>query len=196
VDILKIMYGDAEKPTPRDQMQLFTTVVLGAPARAKVIVEGTTPAADGSNFVALMLARAWLGMLPGDESRRLRDGISGSPTSMFGAVIRMQRARTGDAGALRTLLDAYGPDSIRFQRGETASMQVIDQQWGGSYTEARGVATAAYSATSGSPWLASATIVPLFKAQPPAAWRDWWACRRGLMEYDPASGKFGFTELP
>jgi hypothetical protein len=196
VDLLKIMFGDAQAPTPRDQLQLFTTVVLGDPARARTIVEGTQLSQDGSNYVALMIARAWLGLLPGDESRRLRDGVSGNPSNTFGAVIRMERARAGDAGALRVLLDAFGPDSIRFQRGETASMQLLDQQWGSPYMNSQGVASAAHMPTATPQLMGAAPIASLFKAQPPAAWRDWWACRRALLEFDATSGKFAFTELP
>jgi hypothetical protein len=196
VDILKIMFGDAENPTPRDQMQLFTTAVLGDPVRARAIVEAAQVSPDGSNYVAVMVSRAWLGLLPGDESRRLRDGVAGDPVNIFGAVTRMQRARQGDAGALRVLLDAFGPDSIRFQRGDTAGMSLVEQQWGSPYMDEQGVADAAYSPSLPAQWLGAEPIAALFQAHPPAAWRDWWACRRALLEFDATSGKFAFTELP
>jgi hypothetical protein len=196
VDMLKIMYGDAEKPTPRDQVQMFTTAALGEPGRAKAIIEAAQPASDGSNYIALALARAWLGLLPGDESRRIREGVSSDPTNMFGAVLRMQRARQGDAAALVSLLDAFGPDAIRFARGDTAGMQLMDQRWGSPYMDVQGVAASAHSPAGAPQWLTTQPLQGLFKSPPPAEWRDWWAARRGLLEFDAAAGKFTFTELP
>jgi hypothetical protein len=196
VDILQVMFGDSETPIARDLSQLYTTVLLGEPERAKTVLASTPAADDGSNFVGLMLCRAWLGLLPEAESRRLRTAVSGNPSNLFGAVTRRELALQGDTGALRVLLDAFGPDSIRFQRGETASIQLVDQRWGSPYVDSQGVASAVHTPANTPAWLGASALSPMFKSAPPESWRDWWACRRALLEFDAASGKHVFLELP
>jgi hypothetical protein len=58
------------------------------------------------------------------------------------------------------------------------------------------VASAAFGTSTSAPRLAEAQLQPLFKQPPVDDWEDWWAARRALLEFDPAAGKYTFTELP
>ncbi|MCB9895793.1 MAG: hypothetical protein H6839_15205 [Planctomycetes bacterium] len=196
IDMFEVLYGDAENPQPRDILHLYNTVLLCDPEKARTVVEHAERKEDGSNFLALIISRAWLGMLPEAETARIRRGAAGSPTGLFGAIDRVQRARKGSAGALRSLLDAFGPDALRFQRGETAEARIVEQRWGSPVMNITGVGSAAYSALTSPPPLASSQLQSLFKDAAPQDWRPWWACRRALLEFDAASGKYTFAELP
>lgn len=196
IDILNVLFGDAENPTPSDVLQLYTVALLGEPERAREIVKNTEMQEDGSNYQGLMIARAWLGLLPAADSKRLKLGVASDPTNIFGAMLRMQLAQNGDAGALRSLLDALGPDAIRFERGATAEARLVNQRWGSPYMDTQGVAEAAYLPGITPPRLAAGQLQSLFTNPPTANWEDWWAARRALLEFDEASGQFTFTELP
>lgn len=196
VDVLDVLYGDSEDPTPNDANQLYSTVLLGDPERAKAIVEKTEMQEGGANYVSLSIARAWLGLLPGGNSERLKQGVAADPTNIFGAVMRIRAAKAGDKAALRTLLDALGPDAIRFKRGATAEARMVEQRWGSPYMDTQGVADAAYLPRTSTPNLGVAQLQPLFQEPPADDWQDWWAARRALLEFDPAAGKYIFTELP
>lgn len=196
VDMLNVLFGETENPTPSDMLQLYTTVLLGDPVRARQIIANTELQKDGSNYMPLMVARAWTGLLPEGMNERLKLGVASDPTNVFGAMLRIQQAKLGDAGALRSLLDALGPDAIRFGRGATAEAKLVDQRWGSPYMDAQGVADAAYLTGTSPPQLAVAQLQPLFVNPPEADWEDWWAARRALLAFDPDSGKYTFTELP
>ncbi|MCB9933274.1 MAG: hypothetical protein H6841_07630 [Planctomycetes bacterium] len=196
VDMLEVLYGNAANPAPRDTLQLYATALLCDPDPAGVIVKRAERQEDGSNYVGLQIARAWLGLLPPEESRRLRQAVSADPTSVFGALAHLRRAREGQASALRGLLDAFGPDAVRFQRGATAEARIVDQRWGRPYMDVQGVGAAAYSPQSSPLPLAAAQLAALFEEAPADGWRGWWACRRALMEFVPETGKYRFVELP
>ncbi|MCA8936977.1 MAG: hypothetical protein KDB68_12325 [Planctomycetes bacterium] len=196
IDILNVLFGDAENPTPSDTLQLYTAALLGEPERAREIVKNTPMQEDGSNYQGLMIARAWMDLLPAEDNKRLKLGVASDPTNIFGATLRMQQARDGDAGALRSLLDALGPDAIRFERGATAEARLVNQRWGSPYMDSQGVAEAAYLPGITPPRLTVGQLHPLFEEPPAANWEDWWAARRALLEFDEATGKFTFTELP
>lgn len=196
VDLLAALYGDAEKPTPRDGTQIYTTAVLGDETRATEIIKRTEFKEDGSNFASLTIARAWLGLLEGDENRRLKLGVSMNPTNLFGALRHREQAAGGNAPALYTLLDTFGPDAIRFKRGQTAEARLVDQRWGSPYMDVQGVAESAYHPGGTPPELAGAQIAMLFEQPPPEEWRNWWSSRRGLVEWNAETAKFKFTELP
>ena len=196
VDLIAALYGDAENPTPRDSIQIYTTAILGERERALPIIERTEFKEDGSNFASLTIARAWLGLLEGGENQRLKLGASANPTNIFGAVRHREQAAEGNIRALYTLLDTFGPDAIRFKRGETAEAKLVEQRWGSPYMDVQGVAEAAYHPGGTPPELAGAQIAMLFNETPPDRWRDWWAARRGLAQWDAELGKFIFTELP
>lgn len=196
VDLLAAMYGDAEKPTPRDATQIYTTAVLGDVKRAKEIIARTEFKEDGSNFSSLMIARAWLGLLEGGENRRLKLGVSTDPTNIFGAMRHREQAANGNADALYKLLDTYGPEAIRFKKGQTAEARLVDQRWGSPYMDVQGVAEAAYHPGGTPPKLGGSQLAMLFDQAPPEEWRDWWAARRGLITWNAEFSKFTITELP
>lgn len=196
VDLVAALYGDAETPAPRTPLQIYTTALLARPERAVPIIERTEFKEDGSNFAALTISRAWLGLGEDRDNRRLKLGVSTNPANLFGALRHMEQAHAGDAPALYALLDAFGPDTIRFKRGETAEARLVDQRWGAPVMEVEGVGEAAYAAFAGSPTLATAQIAALFAEPPPVQWRDWWAARRGLLEWNAETGKFTFVEMP
>jgi hypothetical protein len=196
VDLLQAMYGDAESPRPRDSVQVYATALLGEPDQARAIIKRTELAEDGSNFVSLTVARAWLGLLDADENRRLKLGISMDPTNLFGAVRHLEQAAGGDAAALYRLLDTHGPHAARFKRGATAGARMVDQRWGSPYMELQGVAEAAVRADLSGATLAGVLLEPLFADAPPGHWPDWWGARRGLLDWDEAAGRYVFREMP
>lgn len=196
VDLIGAMYGEAERPTPRDSSQIYMTAVLGERGRATEIIARTEFMEDGSNFVSLTLARAWLGLLDEPENRRLRLGVSTDPSNTFGAMRHLQQAADGDVQALYRLLDTFGPDAVRFKRGATAEARMVEQRWGSPYMEVQGVAEAAFRSSGTPPMLRQAQIAPLFKDAPPEAWREWWAGRRALVAWDAQAARFTFKELP
>jgi hypothetical protein len=196
VDLLSVMFGETRTGEPRDTTQLFATLLLCDRESATAIVGGLTPKPDGSDFMALMIAKAWLGLLDGDNSRRLKSAVSRTATNAFGTLARIELAGNGDHAALQSLLDAFGYEHRRYQAGSTASVTLNEQRWGSSGIAAQGVASAAFTPHVGGPQLSTAQVGAMFKAPPPADWRSWWAGRRGLLTRDPDSGRYTFTELP
>lgn len=196
VDMQEVLYGSATEPTPRDVSQLMATALLCEPQAARAIIQRTHLQDDGSNYVGLQVSRAWLGLLPGADNARIRKAVSADPAGVFGAISHLQRAREGDAAALRAMLDAYGPEPLRHARGATAEARLVDQRWGTPYMDVQGVGAAAYSNSTGTRKLAAAQLAGLFESAPSDDWRGWWACRRALLQFDPAAGKYRFLELP
>lgn len=196
VDLLSVMYGEARTGEPRDTTQLFATMMLCDREQAIAIVGGLTAKPDGSDFLPLMISKAWLGLLEGDNSRRLKAAVSRTASNTFGTMARMELAGNGDLTALQSLLDAFSYEHRRYQAGTTASVTLNEQRWGSSGIDAQGVAAAAFTPHVGPPRLSTAQIAAMFKSPPPAAWRSWWSARRGLLTRDADSGLYTFTELP
>ncbi len=196
VDMLEVLYGDAAEPVPRDVTQLIATALLCGPKQARVIIGRTPRQDDGSNYVGLQVARAWLGLLEGPDSERIRGAVSAEPASVFGALFRMQQARGGNTAALRGLLDAFGPEPLRFARGATAEARLVDQRWGTPQMDVQGVGAAAFTRPSATRPLAAAQLAALFEEAPADDWRSWWSCRRALLQFVPETGKYRFLELP
>jgi hypothetical protein len=196
VDMLEVLYGDAAEPVPRDVTQLIATALLCDPEDARAIIGRTPRQDDGSNYVGLQVARAWLGLLEGGDNERLRRAISAEPGGVFGALFRLQQARGGDALALRGMLDAFGPEPLRFARGATAEARLVEQRWGTPQMDVQGVGAAAFTRPSSTRPLAAAQLAALFEEAPADEWRNWWSCRRALLQFVPETGKYRFLELP
>lgn len=194
VDILGVLYGQSKAPTPRDNNTIVITALLGDPERASEILDRTEEKSDGSNFIALTIARAWVD--PTGDNERIARELASSPISTFGAVWRLRRASEGSATALIEVLDAFGRDSGRFQRGRTADARVVEQRWGSPRIATQGVANAGFRPDDAKGSLKSVHFAGLFQDTPPRAWGDWWSCRRALVQYDAEAGAFTFVELP
>jgi hypothetical protein len=192
VDVLKLMYGTATTPTPRDDGQTTATALLGDPERARAIIGNLEPREDGNLWVAQYAARAWLGMLEEQETRRVVKAFTADAGNVRGALHAARQADGGDARALRALLDRLGPEPGRFERGDTAGIQITDRR-GRGVVQFQGVANSALRAGRSTPALPS-LIVKRWMKDAPEEWGDWWSCRRALLHWDGT--KFAFTELP
>ena len=73
---------------------------------------------------------------------------------------------------------------------------MMEQRWGSPYMNISGVGAAAYSTFTTPPLLAASQLQSLLKDTVPEDWRPWWSCRRALLEFDEAAGKYTFAELP
>lgn len=192
VDVLDVLYGKSSDPVPRDAAQILATALLGDAARAGAILAATQTREDGSNWAALRLSRAWLGLLPGSENGRLVNSARSDADSIWGALQLANLADAGDAAALRRILDQLGPEPARFQRGGTAGISFVDRRWGSAQVQYDGVGAALHSDDAGSTRL-HADLLRHWVAEAPDKWGDWWRCRRGLLYWNGQA--FAFTEL-
>ncbi len=192
VDVLKLLYGTATTPTPRDDGQTTATALLGDPERAREIIGNLAPREDGNLWVAQRAAQAWLGMLDEQENRRVVRAFTADAGNVRGALHAARQADAGAAGALRRLLDRLGPEPTRFDRGDTAGIQITDRR-GRGVVQFQGVANSALRAGRSTPALPS-LIVKRWMKDAPEDWGDWWSCRRALLHWD--GKQFAFTELP
>jgi hypothetical protein len=193
VDVLKVLYGSAENPVPRDQGQAMATALLGEPQRARTIVGAIEQPDDGSMWTASKLGMAFLGMLDEKESRRLVRAVSGDAGNLWGAARAAKQADAGDALALRELLDRLGPSQSLFRRGGTAGAHMNENRYGSGSLSAQGAAAALYTSNADQP----ALPVALVKRWLPNAreeWGEWWSSRRALLHWDGKT--FGFVDLP
>ncbi|MBK8207312.1 MAG: hypothetical protein IPK87_11080 [Planctomycetes bacterium] len=192
VDVLDVLYGKSSDPVPRDAAQILATALLGDAARAGAILSATQSREDGSNWAALRLSRAWLGLLPGPENGRLVNAARADADSIWGALQLANLADAGDANALRRILDQLGPEPVRFQRGGTAGISFVDRRWGSAQIQYDGVGAALRSDETGGTQL-HADLLRHWVAEAPDTWGDWWRCRRGLLHWNGKA--FAFTEL-
>lgn len=194
VDILQMLYGDAADAAPRDASRTLLTALLGERARATQLVGRATVSEDASNYAALQIARAWLGMLPPDESAR---ALRMAQDSLTWRVFLLRRqARAGSAASMRALMDRFSSQAGRFAEGATAGLEIVTDRWRGSSASLTGVAGAALGLESASRNLSVYRTQPFFTETMPKDWDNWWQCRRALLRFDAASGKYSFLELP
>lgn len=194
VDILAAMYGDSENPAPSRPPEILLTALMGDVGRAGTILAGIEPAEDGSNFLEVAVASAWLAR--DGDGRRLAQAAASEASGAFGVLWRMERAGEGDVRALRGLLDAWGAKALHFRPGSTATVELVEQRWGGIQVRVEGVAEAGVEPETELSTMDGGQLAPLFADTPPREWRDWWACRRALVEYNEAAGRYRFVELP
>ncbi|MBE7490372.1 MAG: hypothetical protein HS108_01210 [Planctomycetes bacterium] len=194
VDVLQLLFGDDADARPRDAQRTMVTALMGNPQRARELVARADVGADGANFAALQFARAYLGMVDAAVARRLlrHGGGQGVPR----LLLLKQAAQGGDATSARMLLDRLAAGSGRFAEGGTAGVEIRVQRWRGPQVEFDGVAGEALRGVAGGQQVSADRLQSLFGQPLPPQWSGWWACRRALLEYDPAIGKYRIKELP
>jgi len=194
IDVLQLLYGDDAAAKPLDVQRTLVTALIGEPERARKVIGNAEDAQDGSNFYALQLARAWLGMLAPEESHRiLRHAADNLPIRV---LLLHKSARLGDAHSLRGLLDRVSSQAGRFTQGATAGVEISTDRWRGTEVELDGVAGAALGLNNGTRGVTAWRLQRFFGEKLPAEWDAWWSCRRGLLEFDATSGKYRILELP
>ncbi|MBK9974845.1 MAG: hypothetical protein IPP14_08735 [Planctomycetes bacterium] len=194
VDVLQLLYGDAADAAPRDASRTLLTALLGERDRAAQLVSRAVVSEDASNFQALQTARAWLGMLPAQESAR---ALRMAEESLTWKVFLLRRnAQTGNAASLRALMDRFSSQAGRFAEGATAGLEIVTDRWRGSSAALTGVAGAAFGLEGTSRNLSVYRTQRFFAEAMPKDWDNWWQCRRALLQFDASDGKYRFLELP
>ncbi|MCC6466365.1 MAG: hypothetical protein IT463_13580 [Planctomycetes bacterium] len=194
LDPLAVLYGSTEKPEPRDARQILLTALLADRARAVVILKDRSPRPDGSDWQALRTAQALLGLLPAPVAGQVLNAarLAGQPVEMDGVLRRLD---AGNVGALRELLDSYSPAAQVLKKSSTALVGMVRERW---RTEMRieGAAEGAFGQPEEPSDLPVRALNSRLSQPLPDEWYAWWACRRGLLEFDRAAGRFTFVELP
>ena len=131
-DALTAMFGSSDNPTPRDNIQILATAMLGEQTRAREILKNVEFDKTGNNFQSLLIARAWLNMLDAPRDNvRIRYVYGFSADHTFGQIRRLSLARKGDVFALRELLDSSHPVNEPFANlGVVASITFEPGRWG------------------------------------------------------------------
>lgn len=191
IDVLDVLYNSTEG-TPRSAGQLISTALLGEADRAREIIARVEADDDGSLWAASRRARAWLGMLDEPENARLAAAFTADPSRVPGAVRAARAANAGDAAALRSLLDALGPDARRFEHASSAAASLSDSRWGAASVSLQGAART-WTGAAAAPRLPAA-IVRAWLPAAPEEWAEWWKCRRALLHWD--GFEYQFLELP
>lgn len=194
VDVLQLLFGDDAEAAPRDAQRLLMTALLGEPARAAAMLDKVTEAEDGSNFQALLFARAWLGKAESrDRGRLLRLGMDHPTLRMF--ALR-KGADAGNAHDLRGLMDRFSSLGGQFSEAATAGIELRVDRWRGIMVDLDGAAGPAFGLEATQRNLAVARLQRLFAPTMPVDWDTWWSARRALVERDNQTGRYHFVELP
>ena len=196
VDVLQVLYGDAENPEPRDNTQILVTALLGEPERARTILMNLDERKDGSAHETLMAARAWLNLLPKRSNRRILRLTARSGRGPMRILRLVAEARSGKLQSMRTLLDLFGRDVMRLQPGNTAGARFVFRRWDQLRVGLEGVAGAAFYGRGTARMFPAFVLSELFQEEPDSDWASWWAARRALLYYDSQSKRYLFTELP
>ena len=191
VDVLDVLFGQQEAPVARTPLQISACAVLGKAPRAAEIIARIEAAKDGSNFELREGARAWLGLTQGPQANAALDS-----QLSWRVYLQLRKAENGDAAALRDVFDRYGPDAGRLMPEGYASV-IAGSRYRGDGNAETGAAFAAYTAPalSDNQPVFAPMVEKLLGVGFSGEFATWWACRRGLFEYDAAKKSFVLVDL-
>ena len=191
-DVVSLLYGTQPQPMPRTPTQLVATAALGGSAAAEIIARAEV-SKDGANFEWRECARAFVGLTPQTMAQAVLRSQTAAPFRIF---TLLRSAREGQAWALRTLLDSYTPRGFWHESAGYAWIQG-GSRYRGDDASHWGAAAAAASAAQ--PLESGALAAPLVRSllgqEFNGEFATWWSSRRGLLEFDAATGKLRLTEL-